>query len=144
MAGIGLIAAPALFAVLPRADAGRVASQLFERDAYVGLAAAGLLFIVTMQRARLAAEQGRGSRFSNDMMLSLAALFCVVAGHFGLQPMIESAREGGPGFSFAALHGASLIFFAGKLVAAAALAWRLTTAATLPSPPSLKPAATTS
>lgn len=144
MAGIGLIAAPALFAVLPRADAGRVASQLFERDAYVGLAAAGLLFIVTMQRARLAAERGRGSRFSNDMMLSLAALFCVVAGHFGLQPMIESARAGGSGFSFAALHAASLIFFAGKLVTAAALAWRLTTAAELPSPPCLRPAATTS
>ncbi|MEO7055221.1 MAG: DUF4149 domain-containing protein [Caldimonas sp.] len=143
MAGVGFIAAPALFAVLSQADAGRVASRLFERDAYVGLAAAALLFIVAMQRARLAAESGRGSRFSSDMLLALAALFCVVAGHFALQPMIESARAGGPGLSFAALHVLALMFFAGKLAAATALAWRLTAPATLP-PPSLNPAATSS
>lgn len=126
MGGVGFIAAPALFAVLPRADAGRVATRLFANDAYVGLAFGALLLIVTMQRARLDAEDGIGSRFSTDMILALVALFCVVAGHFGLQPMIESARQGGGGLSFGALHGLSLAFFAGKLVAAAVLAWRLT------------------
>ena len=126
MAGVAFIAAPTLFTVLPRADAGRVASTLFEKDAYVGLAVGALLLVVTMQRARVDAERGVGSRFSTDMILALAALFCVVAGYFGVQPMIEAARQGRGGLSFGALHGVSMAFFAGKLVAASTLAWRLT------------------
>ena len=126
MAGIGFIAAPALFAVLPRADAGRVVTTLFAQDAYVGLAFGALLLILTMQRARLDAERGMGSRFSTDMILALVALFCVIAGHFGVQPMIESARQGGGGLSFGALHGVSMVFFAGKLAVVSVLAWRLT------------------
>ena len=126
MAGIAFIAAPALFAVLPRADAGRVASTLFAQDAYAGLAFGALLLIVTMQRARLDAERGIGSRFSTDMILALLALFCVVAGHFGVQPMIEASRQGRGSLSFGALHGVSMAFFAGKLAAASVLAWRLT------------------
>jgi len=127
MAGVGFIAAPALFATLARADAGRAASRLFAIDAVVGLAFGALLLIATMQRARLDAEAGRGSRFSTDMVLALVALFCVVAGHYGLQPMIESAREAGsPGPSFAALHGASTLLFGVRFLVVAALAWRLT------------------
>ena len=127
MAGVGFIAAPALFALLARGDAGRVASRLFAIDAIVGLALGALLLIATMQRARLDAEAGRGSRFSTDMVLALVALFCVVAGHYGLQPMIESARESGSaGPAFAALHGASTVLFGVRFLALAVLAWRLT------------------
>lgn len=129
MAGVAFVAAPALFAVLPQADAGRVAATLFANDAYAGLAFGALLLIMTMQRARFDAESGIGSRFSTDMILALVALFCVVAGHFGLQPMIEAARQGGGGLSFSALHGVSMAFFAGKLAAASGLAWRLTSEA---------------
>lgn len=129
MAGVGFIAAPALFAALARADAGRAASRLFAVDAVVGLGFGALLLIATMHRARLDAEAGRGSRFSTDMVLSLVALFCVVAGHYGLQPMIESAREtGSTGVPFAALHGASTLLFGARFLVVAALAWRLTAA----------------
>lgn len=126
MAGVGLVAAPALFAVLPRSDAGQVASRLFANDAYVGLAFGAVLLIVTMQRARIDAENGVGSRFSTDMILAVVALFCVVAGYFGLQPMTQSARQGMGTMSFGALHGLSMAFFAGKLATVAVLAWRLT------------------
>ena len=126
MAGLAFIAAPALFAALPHTDAGRVASTLFAQDAYVGLALGALLLIMTLQRARLDAERGVGSRFSTDMILALLALFCVIAGHFGVQPMIEASRQGRGGLSFGALHGVSMAFFAGKLLAASVLAWRLT------------------
>jgi len=124
-AATGLLAAPLAFDLLPRADAGRFVARLFALDAYVGLALGLLLFMVAMQIARLAAETGQGSRFSTDMLLALAALFCVVAGHFGLQPLMQAARQGGAVPSFAAIHGAALVFFLLKLVAAAALAWRL-------------------
>lgn len=139
MAGVGFIAAPALFATLARSDAGRAASRLFAVEAMVGLALGALLLIVTMQRARLDAEAGRGSRFSTDMVLALVALFCVVAGHYGLQPMIESAREPSSiGPSFAALHGASTVLFGVRFLVASALAWRLT------DPPAAMAAAKTS
>ena len=129
MAGVGFIAAPALFATLARSDAGRAASRLFAVEAMVGLALGALLLIATMQRARLDAEAGRGSRFGTDMILALVALFCVVAGHYGLQPMIELAR--GPsstGPSFAALHGASTTLFGVRFLLVSALAGRLTAA----------------
>ncbi len=125
MTGIGFVAAPALFATLPRADAGRVAARLFEIDAYVGLAVAALLLVLAMRSPR-ALHRAATSRFSVELMLVLAALFCIVAGYFAVQPMIETARRGEGGPSFAVLHGVASAFFLAKVVAAAALAWRLT------------------
>ena len=125
---VGFVAAPALFAVIERNDAGRLAARLFANDAYAGLALGFVLFMATLQIARQDAESGRGSRFSTDMLLALAALFATIAGHFGLQPMMEAARHGAAAPSFAALHGAALVFFAIKGTAAAVLAWRLSAA----------------
>ena len=125
MAAVGLIAAPLAFELLARPDAGRFVGRLFASDAYAGLGLGLVLLLATMQRARLDAEQAGGTRFSTDMLLALVALFCVVAGYFGLQPAMQSSRQGG-GPSFAVLHGVGLAFFLAKAVAAAALAWRLT------------------
>ena len=125
MAGVGFVAAPALFATLDRASAGRAAARLFSTEAALGLAFGGLLFVATMQCARIEAEAGAGSRFSTDMLLALAALFCVVVGHYGVQPMLETARQGGAGPSFAALHGASTVLFGLRFLVAGVLAWRL-------------------
>lgn len=125
VAGIGFVAAPTLFATLPRADAGRVAARLFEIDAYVGLAAAALLLVLGM-RSPHAIRPAGSSRFSVELMLLLAALFCIVAGYFAVQPMIETARRGEGGPSFAVLHGVGSAFFVLKFVAVAVLAWRLT------------------
>jgi hypothetical protein len=136
MTAIGFIAAPALFSLLPRADAGRVAGRLFRIEATVGPALGAVLLILALQQAREAATAG-GSRFSTEMLLALGALVCIVAGHFGLQPMIEVARAGAGPASFAVLHGAAALFFVARLALVATLAWRLTGAgASSPGPTS--------
>ncbi|MEP6740619.1 MAG: DUF4149 domain-containing protein [Caldimonas sp.] len=127
MIGLGFIAAPVLFSALERADAGRVAARLFTIDAYLGLAFGVTLLVIALQRARGAKEQG-GTRFSADMLLALAALFCTLAGHFALQPMVEAARGGTGTASFAVLHGVASAFFALKFAVVAVLAWRLAAA----------------
>ena len=125
IAAIGFVAAPLLFATLARADAGRVAARLFGVDATIGVCAGAVLLLLCLQIARRDAERG-ASRFSTEMLLVLAALFCIVAGHYATQPMIESARSGGGGPSFALLHGIASAFFVTKFVAVSVLAWRLT------------------
>ena len=114
-----------LFAELSRAEAGRVAGRLFAVDATIGICVGALLLLLTVQLARADAERG-GSRFSAEMMLVLGALFCIVAGFYAVQPMMEAASRGEPGPSFALLHGVASAFFAAKLALVATLAWRLT------------------
>ncbi|MEO8836161.1 MAG: DUF4149 domain-containing protein, partial [Caldimonas sp.] len=109
MAAIGFIAAPVLFAALARDDAGRVAARLFAIDAYCGLAFGAALLVIALRRSAGNVAPG-ASRFSVEMLLALAALFCIVAGHFAVQPMIDTARSGGTGPSFAVLHGVSSAF----------------------------------
>jgi hypothetical protein len=125
LAAIGLMAAPAAFAAAPRATAGLIAGRLFAQEAYFGLAAAIVLFLVLRREARGGAAAGRGSAFSVDMLLALGALFCTVAGYFALQPMMASARAGQGGLSFGTLHAVSAAFFASKGLLVAVLAWRL-------------------
>ena len=123
IAGVGVVAAPLLFATLPKADAGRVAARLFGVDAAVGVAVGALLLVLCLHDARARAATG-GSRFSAEMLLVLAALFAIVAGHYAIEPMLAAAGRG-QGSSFALLHGVASAFFVGKLVAVAVLAWRL-------------------
>ncbi len=127
IAGAGFVAAPVLFATLPRADAGRAAARLFAVDAMVGLGFGAALLVLALQLARRAAAAGT-SRFSAEMVLALAAIFAIVAGHYALQPMMEAAARGEGGPSFAVLHGAATAFFVVKFVAVAVLAWRLAAA----------------
>jgi Domain of unknown function (DUF4149) len=122
---IGFVAAPVLFSALPRADAGRVAGRLFAVDATIGVCVGAVLLLVALQLGRDDAERG-GSRFSVEMMLVLVALFCIVAGHYAIVPIMEAAGRGGEGGpSFAVLHGVSAAFFALKFLVAGVLAWRL-------------------
>ena len=87
---IGAIAAPAAFAMLARADAGRLVGRLFEQEAYLSLGVAIVLFAIERQRSRDAAAAGQGSVFSTPLILLLGALFCTVAGHFALLPMLAA------------------------------------------------------
>ncbi len=128
---IGFVAAPVLFATLPRADAGRVAARLFAVDATIGVCAGALLLLLTLQLARRGAEHG-ASRFSAELLLVLGALFCIVAGHYAVQPMMEARLRGEPGPSFAVLHGVASAFYLVKFLAVGALAWRLTGAPRAP------------
>ncbi|WP_119154448.1 DUF4149 domain-containing protein [Caldimonas tepidiphila] len=122
---LGAVAAPALFALLERSDAGRVAGRYFMIEAYAGLAAGVLLLLIERQLAGRAAEAGAaGSRFSREMLLVLGALFCTVAGYFALQPMMEQARQGQGALSFGQLHGISSALFVLKGALVLALAWR--------------------
>lgn len=123
---IGLIGAPAGFAVLSTpAEAGRVAGRMFAVEAPLSLALAVAIFLLERRRARDEAEAGRGSQFNASMLLALGALFCTVAGYYALQPMMAAARAGQGGWSFGALHGASMGFFGLKGLLVLALAWRL-------------------
>lgn len=122
---IGAVAAPASFAVLPSGDAGKVAGRIFSIEAHAGLAIAVLLFVIERRRARDAAEAGRGSVMSANLVILLGALFCTVAGYFALQPMMAAARAGQGSWSFGALHAVSSVFFVLKGLLVLALAWRL-------------------
>lgn len=123
--GVALIGAPAGFATVPTAAAGRIAGRMFAQEAYLGLVVAVVLFLLLRTQARRAAAVGTGSVFSTDMLLVLGTLFCTVAGYFALQPMMAAARAGQGSWSFGALHAASMALYGLKVLLAALLAWRL-------------------
>jgi len=123
IAALGFVAAPVLFAVLPRAEAGDAAAHVFRVDAGVRLVVGAILLVLTLSVARRDAAAG-GSRFSVEMVLVLIALFGIVVGHYAIGPLLDEAR--GDRSRFALLHGVASVFFVVKLVAVAALAWRLT------------------
>jgi hypothetical protein len=117
---IALIAAPAAFAQLERAQAGRVAGRLFETEAYVSLALAVALVLLEQRAPR----RPGGSRFSVELALALGALACTVAGYFAVQPMMAAALAGSGPWSFAALHTVASVFYAAKTMLVLVLAWR--------------------
>ncbi len=135
LACIGALAAPAAFAVLARPDAGRFVGRMFEQEAYLSLALAVVLLIIERgRRTDQPGDAGQPSLFSVNLMLLLGTLFCTVAGHFAVLPMMDAARAGQGSLSFGALHGISAGFFVLKGLLVLALAWRLTAAAQSVSP----------
>ncbi|MBC7735133.1 MAG: DUF4149 domain-containing protein [Bacteriovorax sp.] len=130
LACIGALAAPAAFAVLPSTDAGRVVGRMLAQEAYFSLAMACALFAIERTRSQRAADAGTGSVFSANLVMLLGTLFCTVAGHFALQPMLAAAHMGQGPWSFGALHAASGGLFALKGLLVLALAWRLSASST--------------
>jgi len=133
---IAAIAAPAVFALLERTDAGRVVGRMFVQEAWLSLVLGALLLVVERSRARLAAEAGTGSVLSTEMLLVLGAVFCTVAGYFALQPLMPAARAGQGPLSFGQLHAVSSAFYAAKVLLLLVLAWRAARPAGLNLPPS--------
>lgn len=115
---LGTLATPAPFALLPREMAGRVAGRMLAGEAYASLALA-VVFVLLERRLRGAV------RPSAEMLLALGALFCTVAGYFGVLPMMDAARAGQGPWSFAMLHAVSSGSFVLKGVLVLALAWRV-------------------
>ncbi|MEJ6002827.1 DUF4149 domain-containing protein [Paucibacter soli] len=72
------VAAPSAFAVLERAQAGKLVGRMFELDAQLGLAA-GLLLLMMERRLQRDADVP-GKVLTAELLLPLLALFCVVAG----------------------------------------------------------------
>jgi Domain of unknown function (DUF4149) len=123
---VALIAAPAPFAVLVPAEAGRVVARIFGQEAWLSLGFAMLLLFMERRRARHAAEAGSGSVLNTEMLLLMGTAFCTVAGYFGIQPMLPAARAGQGSLSFGQLHAASAGIFALKAGLVLVLAWRAT------------------
>jgi hypothetical protein len=124
---VGLLATPAPFALLARADAGRVVARMLAQEAYTSLALGVGLLVLERLVARRAALAGRGAQFSVGMALALGTLFCTVAGYFAIQPLLPAARAGQGAFSFGQLHAVSTAFFVVKAGLVVALAWRAAT-----------------
>ena len=121
---IALIATPAPFALLARADAGRVVARIFLQEAWLSLVLALLLLALERSRALATASSGRGSVLSTEMLLVLGTVFCTVAGYFGVQTMMPATRAGQGAFSFGQLHALSFGLFGLKTGLVLALAWR--------------------
>ena len=124
---IALIATPAASNSLDKASFGAVARAIFAREAPTSLVL-GVLILVIERRDALARHMATGvTQFSTEMLLAAGALFCTVAGYYGLLPAMEQARLGGPTqLSFLQLHALSLAFFGLKGLLVLALAWRAT------------------
>jgi hypothetical protein len=122
---IAALAAPLAFATLASAEAGRFVGRVLTQEAYASLAVALLLFALERQRSAHRAASGGGSVFSTNMVLLLGTLFCTVAGHFAVQPMMAAARAGQGAWSFGALHAVSGSLFTLKGLLVLVLAWRL-------------------
>ena len=118
------LAAPAAFATLEPANAGRLVGRIFAQDAYLALALALLLLFIEQRAARQRAESGTGSVMSLAAVLLLGTVFCTVAGYFALQPLLEEARLGRGSWSFGALHAVSGSFYALKTLLVLTLVWR--------------------
>jgi len=121
---IAVVATPAAFAVLERAQAGAYVARVFSVEAQVSLALGIVLMLIERRMARDVVEAGGVSnQFSVRLLLPVVALFCTIAGYYGLQPLMADAKAGVGVASFAALHGVSLAFFGVKGLVVLALAW---------------------
>lgn len=129
LVAVAAIAAPAPFATLPAAEAGRVVARVLAHEAHASLVLGVLVLLLERAHALQAASRGHGSRFSAGMVLALGALFCTVLGYFALQPLMPAARAGHGALTFGQLHAASAACYGLKVLLVLALAWRAAGAA---------------
>ncbi len=123
LAAVGFVAVPVLFQALARQDAGRLAGAMFDRTAYVALVLGVVVLLIVRHLNRRSGVRGPNAA----LMWTLATLFFLVAGHFGLQPMVVTARDGGSTpLSFNALHAISTVLYVLQMLSAAVLSWCLT------------------
>ena len=112
---IAAMAAPAAFANLAVADAGRVVAHVFVREAWLSLGMAALL---------LGLERRHGPPGRVNVRLLWATVACTLLGYFALQPLMPAARMGQGVLSFGQLHLISTLFYGLKTVLVLVLAWR--------------------
>lgn len=114
------VAAPAPFAVLSPADAGRVVGRMLAQEAWISLLLATALLLL---ERRQSSATGAPAMNATSLLL-LGTMFCTLVGYFGVQPMMAGARSGTALFSFSTLHAASLAMFVAKTALVSVLAWR--------------------
>jgi hypothetical protein len=113
---IAALAAPAAFAKLAVADAGRVVGHIFVREAWLSLGLAALLLLL---------ERVHGALDRVNRLLLWATVACTLLGYFAIQPLMPAARAGQGVLSFGQLHLISTLFYGLKTVLVLALAWRV-------------------
>ena len=121
---VAVVATPAAFALLERAEASRVAARVLAWEAHSALLFGAVLLALERVRARRLADAGASSQFSAGMALAAGALFCTVVGYFGLLQPMAAARAGQGALSFGQLHAVSAGLYGVKVLLVAALAWR--------------------
>lgn len=112
---IAALAAPAAFANLAAADAGRVVSHIFPREAWLSLVLAVLL---------LGLERRHGAPDRVNTRLLWGTMACTLLGYFAIQPLLPAARAGQGVLSFGQLHLISTLFYGLKTALVLVLAWR--------------------
>ena len=128
---LGLIAAPVLFSMLDRAEAGSVAAQLFRIEAIIGVVCALVLILIGNRYVKSGIADYKRVRWIVAVML-----LCVLVGYFGLQPFMDSlrmaAQEAGTDLAtspyakqFGMLHGVSSAIYLIECLFGLALVWRL-------------------
>lgn len=113
---IAVVAAPAAFAALPSADAGRVVGRMFIQEAWASLALAAVLLLLLRARG--------GSVRAGLTPLLWGTVACTVLGYFAVQPLMAAARAGQGALSFGQLHLISTVFYGVKTLLVLGLAWR--------------------
>jgi hypothetical protein len=113
---IAALAAPAAFANLAVADAGRVVAHIFLRESWLSLVLAALL---------LGLERLHGAPRRVNVLLLWGAVACTLLGYFAVQPLMPAARAGQGVFTFGQLHLISTLFYGLKTVLVLAIAWRV-------------------
>lgn len=122
---VALIATPAGFALLPRSQAGALASSLLQQEAYLSLAMGVMVLLLERWLARQDAAAGATeTHFGKGTLWVLGAVVCTVLGYFALQGPMADARAGQGILTFTQLHGISLSAYGLKVLLVAALAWR--------------------
>lgn len=112
---IAALAAPAAFANLAVADAGRVVAHIFVREAWLSLGVAALLLLL---------ERLRGAPGRLNAVLLWGTVVCTLLGYFAIQPLMPAARAGQGMLSFGQLHLISTLLYGLKTLLVLTLAWR--------------------
>jgi hypothetical protein len=122
---VSYLAAPSAFAVLDSTQAGNVVGMMLTRSAWLAIALAVPLALLT---ARAADVDARRRRWLYGLIAGMLACSLVV--YLGLQPMMASIREAaGPAGvraspqwgTFAALHGVSQVLYLAESILGAML-----------------------
>lgn len=95
-------------------------------EAYASLGLGMVILGLERVLAKRQSDAGTGSQFSLGMALAAGALFCTVAGYFGLQPAMAAARAGQGALSFGQLHAISAGLFVLKALLVLGLVVRAT------------------
>ncbi|MCP1660227.1 DUF4149 domain-containing protein [Neisseria perflava] len=122
----GYIAAPVLFQMLPKLQAGAIAGKLFDVVSYVGLAVWLLVYVVGKREA---AQRAAGSL---NGKLTAAIIILLAISQFLITPVIEAIKTQMTnwllslvGGSFGMWHGISSLIYLLCAIFAVVMVWRI-------------------